>query len=133
VADTPGQRLYLIRLALGDGVKNPMPLSELSRVVKEKRRASYDPSTISRMENGTRTITIEDVQVFAPLDPRGRGLAWLAFGDEPTELPPDHHTYTFEEIKQAEREAELIRAHRARLESPPADKPARRGKAGGSR
>lgn len=80
-AETPGQRLYLIRLALGDGVKNPLPLKEFSALLKRKRQAVYDPSTLSRMENGHQPLKVDDINTIAPLDPHRRGRAWLACWD----------------------------------------------------
>lgn len=74
--------MYLIRLALGDGVKNPLPLIEFAALIKKRRRVTYDPSAISRMENGERKVTVEDIETIAPLDPKQRGRPWLAGWDD---------------------------------------------------
>ncbi len=94
MAATPGQRVYLIRLAHGDGVKNPMPLAEFVALVKKRRGVTYDASAVSRMENGTRKVTLEDIDVLAPLDPLKRGKMWLAGWDESQPRIPDGVTLT---------------------------------------
>lgn len=78
--ETIQQRLYLIRLALGGGVR-PLPFAELAALIAESSGTTYDVSALSRMETGGRKIGLEDVQAIAPLDPKGRGPAWLAFGE----------------------------------------------------
>lgn len=87
-----GQRLYLIRLACGDGVKNPMFIDDFVALVERTTGHRYDPAAISRSENGKRDITVDDAIRFAAVDPKQRGKAWLAFGDdEPlavVEVPP---------------------------------------------
>ena len=84
--ETPGQRVYRIRLALGDGLKNPMTLRDFVALLR-RQKARYDPSTISRIENGTRTITLKDVQAIAAVDPLKRGRDWLAWGASPGAIP----------------------------------------------
>lgn len=79
---TRNQRVYLIRLALGDGVKNPLPLADFAALIKKRQKVSYDPSALSRMENGSRKVTVEDIETLAPLDPKQRGKAWLAGWDD---------------------------------------------------
>lgn len=77
----PGVRVYLIRLALGDGVKNPMRIKDFVALVKERTGVSYDPSAISRTENGERDLALDDVPPIAAVDPLKRGRTWLAWGD----------------------------------------------------
>lgn len=83
MAQTPGQRVYLIRLALGDGVKTPMRIKDFVALIRERTGAKYDPSAISRTENGDRDLALEDVPVIAAVDPHERGRDWLAWGDAP--------------------------------------------------
>jgi hypothetical protein len=78
--ETIQQRLFLIRLALGGGVR-PLPFEELAARIAESSGHAYDVSALSRMETGKRKVSLEDVQAIAPLDPKGRGPAWLAFGE----------------------------------------------------
>lgn len=80
-ADTPGKRLYLIRLARGDGVRDAQPMRQFVRDVQAQTGKRYLASTISLMERELQPIALEDVEVFARVDPRGRGRFWLAFGD----------------------------------------------------
>lgn len=80
MADTPGRRLYLIRLALGDGVKNPMRIEDFVALIKKKTGAVYDPSAISRTENGDRKLTLEDAPIFTAVDKLKREPDWLAWG-----------------------------------------------------
>lgn len=42
----------------------------------------YTQDMVSKMENGGRTIFIEDVAVLALVDPRRRGKLWLGWGEE---------------------------------------------------
>lgn len=82
MSDTPGRRLYAIRLLLGDGFKNPMPADDFAELVKRRGGGDYDPSTISRLENGKRRWLLEDATRLSLADPLGRGERWLAFGAE---------------------------------------------------
>lgn len=81
MAETPGARLFLIRLALGDGVKNPMLIDDFVALVERVTGVSYDPSAISRSENGGRKLSLDDVRAFAMVDPQHRGKLWLAWGE----------------------------------------------------
>lgn len=42
----------------------------------------YTQDMVSKMENGGRTIFIEDVAVLALVDPQSRGKLWLGWGEE---------------------------------------------------
>lgn len=104
-AQTPGQRLYLIRLALGDGVKNAMKISDFVELVRRVTGARYDGAAISRSENGSRKLTLDDVTAFAAVDPERRSRAWLAFGnDEPIARIdiPDEMSETFSRARRGE-------------------------------
>lgn len=89
MAAKPGQRVYLVRLALGDGVKNPLSLADFALLIKRKRKAVYDPSALSRLENGKRAMTTEDAEHVAAVDPKERGAAWVAFGDDYLKMTDD--------------------------------------------
>lgn len=80
---TIGQRLYLIRLACGDGVRRPEPAADFSARVERATGKRYDQATISRLETGGRNWLVEDVDAFAAVDPLTRGRAWLAGYAEP--------------------------------------------------
>lgn len=82
MADTPGQRVYLVRVALGRGHKNPMLIKDFVMVIQRLRKVSYDPSAISRLENGDRAASLEDIDAIAAVDPLRRGKLWLAWGEE---------------------------------------------------
>lgn len=84
-ADTPGKRVYLIRLALGDGLRSPLPMEEFAALITERTGVAYNSSTISKIENEGRRVTLEDVARIALVDPRHRGREWLAWGEvQPT-------------------------------------------------
>lgn len=88
--DTPGKRLYLIRLALGDGTRKPLPLREFATFVETQTGQHYDPSSVSLLERGVQPLSLADCERFAGLDPLRRGAAWLAFGIEPRgDIAPD--------------------------------------------
>lgn len=86
MSETPGQRVYKIRLALGDGVKNPMTLKDFAALITRATKTVIDPSALSRLENGGRGLSIDDAHAIAAIDPKRRGPVWLAFGDAQT--PP---------------------------------------------
>lgn len=87
-ADTPGKRVYLIRLALGDGLRSPLSMEEFAALITERTGVAYNSSTISKIENGGRRVTLEDVGRIAVVDPRQRGREWLGWGDEPLRYEP---------------------------------------------
>ena len=104
--ETPGQRLYLIRLALGDGIKNPMLIDVFVALVKRRTGAVYDPSAISRSENGSRRLTLEDVANFAAVDPLHRGREWLGWGEAQAMSPPVPRRRHDTEAARRERDGE---------------------------
>lgn len=142
LAETPGSRLYLIRLALGDGVKNPMRIEDFVALVRERTGTRYAPSAISRSENGERRLTLEDALIFAAVDPRKRGPDWLAWGERQGSEAEygGKISETDARAAQAELNAKLAAQREEReatddpppSEAPPADPPARRV-AGGPR
>jgi hypothetical protein len=82
MAETPGERLFLIRAALGTGLKNPMLIDDFVALVQRETGVTYDPSAISRTENGGRKLSLDDVPPFAAVDPLRRGKLWLAWGEQ---------------------------------------------------
>ena len=86
-ADTSGQRLYQIRLACGDGVRDAESMKAFAERVKKATGKTYDPSTISLLERDMQKWRLEDVRAFAAVDPLTRGEVWLSALSE--ELGPD--------------------------------------------
>ncbi len=84
--ETPGTRLYLIRLACGDGQRKPLSQAAFANLVLDKTGVWYDPSTISLLERMEQGWTLEDLDTFAAVDPKRRGPVWLAWGDD-VEVP----------------------------------------------
>ena len=84
---TPGDRLFLIRLSYGDGVRKAESLDQFAARVEKRTGERYDPATISLLERNKQKWRLEDAEIFSQLDKEGRGAAWLAFGpiveDEP--------------------------------------------------
>lgn len=105
LADTPGKRAYLIRLALGDGLKTPMTMAAFAALLTKRSKVVYDSSMISRMESGERKVTLDDIAYMAALDPLTRGKSWLAFGEsvDMAQLidPSKDRRLTGEEIQRA--------------------------------
>ena len=87
--ETVRHRVYAVRLALGDGWKNPLPGEAFAALVSKRMKRRYDSAMISRMENGARKISLDEVEAIAALDPKKRGPSWLAFGETaaPAQLP----------------------------------------------
>ena len=75
---TVGQRVYLVRLACGDGVRKAMPMREFAQLV------GLHLSRISDIENGKSKPGLDEVERLADGDPLKRGKAWLAGWDEDT-------------------------------------------------
>lgn len=115
VADTPGKRLYLIRLALGDGFKSPLPADQFVARVKKATGVEYDPSTISRLENGQRRWLLEDAKPLAAVDPLRRGEIWLAHGVNVKDVvdPERDRKLTDDEVERAKRASEAARDEEA--------------------
>lgn len=79
-----GARIYLVRLALGDGMRTPMPMRQFAALLAKDSGRPYDASMISLMETGKRRATLEDIVTIAGKDPQRRGRSWLAFADGET-------------------------------------------------
>jgi hypothetical protein len=86
--ESPGSRLYDIRLACGDGRRDPMPLAKFSVLVKDKTGVYYDPATLSLLERMKQGWRWEDIDVLARADPQQRGRVWLS-AFEARDLAPE--------------------------------------------
>lgn len=85
---TPGQRLYLIRLACGDGVRKPESMRDFAERVRKATGQGYEHTTVSMLERDQQGWRLKDVHAFASVDPKGRGPTWLAFGESGAVAPP---------------------------------------------
>lgn len=116
---SPGKRLYLIRLACGDGVRTAEPMAAFAKRVKAATGKTYDQSTISLLERDMQKWRLEDARAFAAVDPLHRGPAWLSGFDElPTnELldPAQDRKLTMDEVARAQRQAASEAAETRRL------------------
>lgn len=111
--ETPGQRLFLVRLACGDGIRTAEPMTAFAGRVKRVTGATYHPNAISLLERGGQNWKLEDINNFAAVDPKNRGPAWLAWGDAPTPVlldPTKDRGLTEEEEERALRASELLAA-----------------------
>jgi hypothetical protein len=73
-------RIYLIRLAMGDG-HTPLSIRRFAEVVSQRSGRHYGNTTICRLETGKQAAALVDVVAIASVDPKARGAAWLSFGD----------------------------------------------------
>ncbi len=80
-ANTPGKRLYLIRLACGDGVRSAEPLKRFAARVKRETGATYHANALSLLERDEQGWRLADVDALWRVDPSKRGRVWLAFGE----------------------------------------------------
>jgi hypothetical protein len=86
-ADSPGKRLYLIRLACGDGSRTAEPLKAFADRVREATGQRYHATTLSLLERDEQGWRLDDINTLAMVDPKHRGASWLAFGDPARPLP----------------------------------------------
>lgn len=121
MVNTAGDRLYLIRLACGDGVRDAEPLDAFAKRVKAATGRNYSAMTVSLLERMKQKWRLEDVSAFAAVDPLGRGEAWLSGFGEPSNGarldPRTARKFSEEELDRAERKDAADRseqAHRAR-------------------
>jgi hypothetical protein len=116
VADEPQtvrERVYEIRKALGPDRRTPLSQGEFAKranavAARHGLKSTYDASFISKIESGIRAVSIEEVPVFAALDPLKRGEMWLAWGINIAapilDLDPSQdHRLTDEELERAEK------------------------------
>ncbi len=78
MAETPGDRLYMIRLACGDGLRRAEPLPQFAKRVKKATGREYHQATLSLLERMKQAWKLSDVETFAVVDPSHRGRVWLA-------------------------------------------------------
>jgi hypothetical protein len=89
MTETPGQRLYRIRLACGDGVRNAESLKAFAARVRRKTKQSYSAMTLSLLERMEQNWKLADVEAFAAVDPLHRGRVWLAGWEEALAAEPE--------------------------------------------
>lgn len=85
---TIGDRIRKVRERRGE--KQPefaAAMNEAAQVLGIADR--YDNTKVSKMEIGSRDVTLQDVQVIASIDPEKRGRRWLAWGDTPQTAAAD--------------------------------------------
>jgi hypothetical protein len=78
---TVGQRVYLVRLACGDGVRKAMPMREFAELLTGEGE-TFHASRISDIENDKTAPTLDEVDRIAAVDPLGRGRDWLGWGGQ---------------------------------------------------
>lgn len=120
---TVNDRVYEIRRALGPDRKTPLSQGEFAKRVnaiasRYGMKATYDHSVISKIENGIRNVSIEEVPLFAALDPKERGWMWMAWGrvseGSITLDPSTDHQLTEEEAERGRKKiAEKARGARS--------------------
>jgi hypothetical protein len=83
VSGTEGDRLYLVRLALGDGFRKPLSQRKMGEMI------GYDDGTISAIEKGKLKMSREVAEAVAKIDPEKRGPAWLLWNVRATHEPSE--------------------------------------------
>lgn len=78
---TVGQRVYLVRLACGDGVRKAMPMREFAELLSGHDEP-FHASRLSDIENDKSVPTLDEVERIAMVDPLKRGRDWLGWGDQ---------------------------------------------------
>lgn len=76
LADTVGDRMEAIRIAIGGSIRNQISQEALGELV------GFDKYKISRLERGAQPLSRDDAIAIAKRDPLKRGPSWLMFGDE---------------------------------------------------
>lgn len=114
--ETPGERLYAIRLACGDGRREPETLSAFSaRLAKAGHK--YSAMTLSLLERMEQTWKINDAVALSSVDPLGRGALWLSGLDqEPAVEAPDptkDRKLTMTEIRRAKQKVDRAKGESA--------------------
>lgn len=84
-----GNRIFLVRLALGDGRRKPLAMSRLAELLNKRpeRAKKYSSSKLSLLETNKQRADLDDIAVIAAVDPLQRGKAWLA-GWTQADVPP---------------------------------------------
>lgn len=103
--ETPGARLYQIRLACGDGVRKPESLRAFAERVFAATKRRYDPMAISLLERMEQGWKLDDVSALSVVDPLGRGAVWLSALSSPAGIetldPSKDRKLTMQEIQRA--------------------------------
>lgn len=84
---SPGERLYLVRLACGDGLRKAESMTEFVLRVARRTGEKYHPNAVSLLERNQQQWRLEDVRVFAAVDPLNRGEIWLSALSEAASWP----------------------------------------------
>lgn len=141
-----GDRIFQIRCDLGGGARDPLPMGEFAERLEAASAGTrrYHASDVSRWERGMREPSMADLLAIAAVDPKRRGVAWLAFAS-PEGTPPLPEPATAPKVGEAAGGKHLSEderlaadalaveaaAERAVRESAPPAPPARRRKSGG--
>jgi hypothetical protein len=82
-----GDRVFKVRLALGDGFRIPMTLRDFDALIEDKTGRKIHASELSRIERHERLAILEDAEAIAAVDKEGRSPAWLIWGDRDVDNP----------------------------------------------
>ena len=77
MSESVGERIALIRVAIGGSVRDQISQDQLGELV------GWDKYKVSRVERGAQPLSREDAIALANVDPLRRGPAWVMFGDPP--------------------------------------------------
>ena len=79
MAESQGDRVRIVREAMG---KQQGEFADAlnTKAAESGLRARYDNTAISKLENGRRDLSVNDLFLIAALDPKQRGERWLAYG-----------------------------------------------------
>jgi transcriptional regulator with XRE-family HTH domain len=79
LGESRGDRVRLVREALGlQQTEFTERLNQMAEALGIESR--YDFTKVSKMEVGTRKVSLDDAIVLAELDPKRRGVRWMATG-----------------------------------------------------
>lgn len=84
-----GERVALIRHAL-EMTGDQFAVLIATRAAGYGLRVSYDKGKVSRLESGTRKVTVEEVAILTEIDPMCRSVAWLVFGPNEAAVTQQH-------------------------------------------
>lgn len=76
MTETVGDRIALIRVAIGGSIRDQISQEALGELV------GWDKYKVSRIERGAQPLSRDDAIELAKVDPLKRGPAWVMFGDE---------------------------------------------------
>jgi hypothetical protein len=79
--ETVGERIYKVRLSLGDGIRSPYPMRAFADLINSNGSGRrFELATISLLERNKQRASLDDIEAIAAVDPLKRGRSWLAFG-----------------------------------------------------